>query len=57
MYYPEGGSVMELVSHKTKGIPLEPIINAINKAQGPILHKDDGWAEFPVTQLSVNPAE
>lgn len=35
MHYPEGGSRLYLLSHKTNGIPLEPVAGALERLQKP----------------------
>lgn len=41
MYAPDVGSRLYLITHETKGIPLQPIVAALNKLPPPIV--EDAW--------------
>lgn len=55
MYNPDGGSQLYLISDIEKGIPLDPIVEAVNRLPAPIMEKTWNGESAPTLPIFVSP--
>lgn len=55
MYNPDGGSRLYVIAHSQKGVPLAPVVTALDKLPPPLVEKDWNGESAPYTPIFVSP--